>query len=260
MDTQMITPKDIRIILQRYHIGKKPLAKVLGWGETTIIRYLEGDNPSREYSDKLFEIKDNPASFYKLISANSNNITKTAYQKSIKAIFERAVFSKTGILFYYLKNCWEGALSMEGFRCLLYLVQGFHVGMYGKTFFDMEYKISPEKIPYFEAEKNIDKNLTIPQEFLENQLSQKERELLNGIMKAVQWYGFPSLKAFILQENDSLKISRNKENERIVSIETLEKRFQWIIKEYRILKPDDIYKYIDFQYVQIRKWKMLSTW
>jgi hypothetical protein len=49
----IITADEIKLILDRYRIGKKPLAKLLGWGETTIIRYMEGDIPTNEYSNKL---------------------------------------------------------------------------------------------------------------------------------------------------------------------------------------------------------------
>ena len=47
----IISSEEIKLILDRYRIGKKPLAKLLGWGETTIIRYMEGDVPTNEYSN-----------------------------------------------------------------------------------------------------------------------------------------------------------------------------------------------------------------
>ena len=56
----VITADEIRQILEKYRIGKKPLAKLLGWGETTIIRYMEGDIPTSEYSNKLKTLLDNP--------------------------------------------------------------------------------------------------------------------------------------------------------------------------------------------------------
>ena len=50
LNDEVITVDEIRQILESYRIGKKPLAKLLGWGETTIIRYMEGDIPTSEYS------------------------------------------------------------------------------------------------------------------------------------------------------------------------------------------------------------------
>ena len=63
----VITSDEIRQILEKYRIGKKPLAKLFGWGETTIIRYMEGDIPTNEYSTKLKCLLDNPEYYYELL-------------------------------------------------------------------------------------------------------------------------------------------------------------------------------------------------
>ncbi|MFA9464315.1 MAG: hypothetical protein ACERKN_08465 [Velocimicrobium sp.] len=260
MKEQGITPKEIEKILEKYRIGKKPLAKLLGWGETTIIRYLSGDIPSKEYSDKLLLVKKNPSYFYQILHQNENNITQIAYQKSLRAIYSCILSSKASVIVHYMKNHWEGILPIEGYQCLLYFAQGFYLGMYGKLLFEGEYKITDSKIPYGELNEEILYELTIPHELLNARLSQREKDLLEGIVKAFRWYGFTALKEIMIRENDGLKISRNKGNERIISYDTIEKQFQWIIKEYMVLKPEDVWKYIDSKFAETRKWKLLSTW
>lgn len=47
----LITIEDINKLLKIYDIGKGPLALVLGFGEVTIKRYLDGQVPSLEYSN-----------------------------------------------------------------------------------------------------------------------------------------------------------------------------------------------------------------
>ena len=42
---------DIERLMKIYKIGKAPLSLALGFGEVTIPRYLEGQVPSKEYSD-----------------------------------------------------------------------------------------------------------------------------------------------------------------------------------------------------------------
>lgn len=37
----------------KYNTGKRPLSLLLGWGAVTITRYLDGDIPTKSYSDKL---------------------------------------------------------------------------------------------------------------------------------------------------------------------------------------------------------------
>lgn len=260
MNIQVITPEEIKEILEQYCIGKKPLAKLLGWGETTIIRYFNGDIPSKEYSDKLLLIKENPCYFYQILMQNKGNITRIAYEKSLRSIYKYIISSKSSVVVHYMKNQWEGLLPLEGYQCILYFSQGFYLGMYGKLLFEGEYKISDDKIPYGDLVKQILYEIPVPQELLKERLSQKEKDLLDGMVKAFRWYGFTAIRSIMIGENEELRISRNKYNEKIISYDTIEKQFRWIIKEYLILKPEDVWKYIDSKFAESRKWKLLSTW
>ena len=51
-----ISKDEILQILKQYNIGRKPLSLLLGWGQTTILRYLSGITPTPEYSKDLFHI------------------------------------------------------------------------------------------------------------------------------------------------------------------------------------------------------------
>lgn len=76
-----VSVDEIQQIITNYKIGKKPLARLLGWGETTIIRYLEGDAPTTEYSDKLRAILGNPTYYYSILMRNKGNLTNVAFRK-----------------------------------------------------------------------------------------------------------------------------------------------------------------------------------
>ena len=47
----LVSIDDIERLMKIYKIGKAPLSLALGFGEVTIPRYLEGQVPSKEYSD-----------------------------------------------------------------------------------------------------------------------------------------------------------------------------------------------------------------
>ena len=79
---KIVTKEQIENILVSYGIGKKPLSMLLGWGETTICRYLDGDTPSEKYSNILLNLLNNPNDYLALLDSNKNNITKIAYTKS----------------------------------------------------------------------------------------------------------------------------------------------------------------------------------
>lgn len=55
-EKELITISEIKSILEKYNIEKRPLSKLLGFGELTITRYLDGQLPSKRYSDILCEI------------------------------------------------------------------------------------------------------------------------------------------------------------------------------------------------------------
>lgn len=82
----LISIDEIKEIMKKYNIGKRPLSKLLGWADLTITRYLEGFLPNKEYSDKLKLILDDIDEMYNLLEANKNNISNVTYNKSMEAI------------------------------------------------------------------------------------------------------------------------------------------------------------------------------
>ena len=82
----IISNEDIINITEKYSIGAKPLAQLLGWGINTIQRYLNGDIPKPAYSDKLKEILKKPDIFKEILVTNKDNITDVAFNKSVEKV------------------------------------------------------------------------------------------------------------------------------------------------------------------------------
>ena len=57
----LVSMDDIEKLMKIYKIGKAPLSLALGFGEVTIPRYLEGQIPSKEYSDIVKAALASPA-------------------------------------------------------------------------------------------------------------------------------------------------------------------------------------------------------
>lgn len=97
-EENIITTEEINSILSKYKIGKKPLSKLLGWGEITLIRYLKGDVPSKVYSAQLYNILNNEDYMSRLIEENKELITEKAYnnvKNAIKGINEQTLICRT---------------------------------------------------------------------------------------------------------------------------------------------------------------------
>ncbi|HBN6221087.1 TPA: DUF4065 domain-containing protein, partial [Clostridioides difficile] len=126
----IISKEEIGDILEKYNIGKKPLSLLLGWGEVTITRYLEGDIPTKSYSDKLKSILNNSTEMKDILESNKENITKVAYRKcreSILEIEERELFLKNdkigAVAEYIISKCEE--ITPLALQKLLYYSQAF---------------------------------------------------------------------------------------------------------------------------------------
>ncbi|SMP57043.1 type II toxin-antitoxin system antitoxin SocA domain-containing protein [Anoxynatronum buryatiense] len=81
----LIKVTDVESILERYGIGKRPLSLLLGWGEGTLTRYVDGDTPSKPYSDILNRILVDKTYYRDLLEQNRERISEVAYRKSMTA-------------------------------------------------------------------------------------------------------------------------------------------------------------------------------
>lgn len=241
----VITSEEIRQILEKYRIGKKPLAKLLGWGETTIIRYMEGDIPTCEYSNKLKTILDSPEYYYDLLMKRKDCLTQVAFNKSKKAVLSKIMASRIYVVTYYLINKSDAEVCASYIQYLLYYIQAFSLALYDKEMFDEDYMINNEKMPYFKLYQNMKRcgiqKLALGDEFLNDE----EKELIDEVYEAFLWYGPKALQALMNFERTMLKVSLDRYNYKIISKETIKQYFKEVCEKYNINCVKDIKKYPD---------------
>lgn len=63
----LISLQKIREIPQKYNIDNMSLSLLLGWGEHTFSKFYEGNLPSKQQSDILKKLYDNPDYFAELL-------------------------------------------------------------------------------------------------------------------------------------------------------------------------------------------------
>lgn len=81
----LVSIDDIEKLMKIYKIGKAPLSLALGFGEVTIPRYLEGQIPSREYSDVVRAALASPVNMKQKLMENRDKLTDAAYRKAMAA-------------------------------------------------------------------------------------------------------------------------------------------------------------------------------
>lgn len=139
----LVTPEQIAEIPRRYAIGKRPLSKLLGWGELTYTRLLEGRTPTQEHSDELRHLLEEPAAFARLLEQGraQGTITDVAYQRSRRALDEiLAVEHQDNTMLFDIADRFcimaQGDLTPRALQMLVYFAQGWSFSRLGDPLFD----------------------------------------------------------------------------------------------------------------------------
>lgn len=135
----LVSIEDIEKLMKIYKIGKAPLSLALGFGEVTIPRYLEGQVPSKEYSDVVRAALASPAYMKQKLMKNREKLTDAAYKKamvsagSIESLF--SVSEKMLRVIAYVFEKLEEVTPLM-LQKLLYFIQGVYSALYGKPIFE----------------------------------------------------------------------------------------------------------------------------
>jgi len=248
----IITLNEIKMILENYHIGKKPLAKLLGWGETTIIRYMEGDIPTNEYSDKLKIIFENPSLYYDTLLKYKDNLTGVAFKKSKKAVLKKIMASKINVIAQYIVNKSNADICASYLQFILYYIQAFSLALKDKELFEEEYSVNYNSMPYLKLYENMKSYGINTLEMSEDDLTLEEKELIDKVYDSFSWYGSKALVAMTSYEKTFLKVSRDKENCKIITKDAIKMYFKEILMQYNIQNIGDITNYIDKKMMELR--------
>lgn len=139
MTEGLISIPEIKRLMDLYNLGKAPLAFALGFGEVTIARYLEGQLPSKRYSDLMREALFNPDFMLENLNDNRRRVGEVAYHKAAAAIAEikerQAGTPKIHDVIWYLFDKLTEVTPLA-LQKLLYYAQGIHLSMYGTAFFE----------------------------------------------------------------------------------------------------------------------------
>lgn len=248
----IVTAKEIQTILKDFRIGKKPLAKLLGWGETTIIRYIEGDIPTAEYSNKLKNIVEDPVYYYELLLDNKDNLTNVAFRKTMQAVLEKMTERKINLIAQYMIYYTQGDLSPGYTQWLLYYAQGFSMALFDRELFEDDYYVNTENAPYISLYNSMKKHGVNLFEVPLNRLAEHEKSLINKILDTFCWYGPKTLKALSAFEKSNYRVSRDKEGRRIISKDLIKSQFKDILALYGIRGLNDIHKYPDSRFFDLK--------
>lgn len=94
MDSEL-TAQDIRRIRKRYGLSQQAFARVLGIGEASIVRYENGQKPSRANAN-LIRAADNASFMLDCLERDGNRISEDQHKKAEQIIYAEVRFDEKG--------------------------------------------------------------------------------------------------------------------------------------------------------------------
>lgn len=241
----MKTTKELLLILmQRYEIGKKPLSRLLGWGDTTVMRYLDGVEPNREFASRIEQLAGNPWEYAQVLERNREKLTDTAYRKTRKAVYREIFCDRSTEAMQYVVALAEGDIAPYRVMMVLYYAQVCSLVLRGQPLFEEEVDFSPGQ-PYvyprlYGQMREYGVRLVKPET---GSFTTEEQEYLKQAYLVLNGYSPNALK--VLASRAKRRIRRHLKAEADhLSAEGLKGQYETGFRKSGVECPEDLKKYI----------------
>ncbi|MDD3142003.1 MAG: DUF4065 domain-containing protein [Lachnospiraceae bacterium] len=253
----LITMDEIEEILKKYNIEKRPLSNLLGFGELTITRYLDGQLPSKKYSDLLLSILYNHHAMRDVLDKGKENIKQVAYNKVDEAIknIERLTTCDTKIeviALYVINSMYE--ITNMSLQKILYYIKAFSMVIDNNEMFmdNCEaWAYGPVFPSIYEKYKVFDRQIIEDcdaQINYDELLNAKEKERIDFVLNCFGIYNGKVLKEFTHKEEPWIKarigFEENESCNNPIKEKDIQEYFMRINQKYGITEKSGVEKYI----------------
>ena len=260
-----IVPLDvICAIPEKYDIGKRPFSLLLGWGELTFSRYCDGDIPTRQYSDILQRIYNEPQFYSELLEANKANLkSQRTYEKTRRAVdallsVDAPSNSKINTVIQYLLYQCEDITPLA-LQKALYYIQGFHFAFYrtflfpedcqawthGPVYRDIYFRYRDYRFDPIEKTATFDASV----------FSASEKAICDSVINNLCCYSGKILERFTHNEAPWLTtrgdLPDSAPSDRIIEKSVIGAYFDAVKAKYNMVNPRDIKDYAQDMFHQI---------
>lgn len=263
-ESNIVSQETILAIPKKYAIGKRPLSLLLGWGEQTFSRYCDGDVPSKQYSEILQRIYDNPDYYEEILEQNKGNLkTSATYEKSKRALAQLSnqtctAVSKIDLAISYILNQCEDITPLA-LQKALYYIQGFYYAFYGKFLFEEDCEAwihGPvyREIYYRYRDYRFDP-IKGNAEFDSSVFKSSEKAILDSVIKNICCYSGKVMEKFTHAESPWLsargELLPTIATDRIIEKSVIGDYFTSVKEKYNMITPNDIKEYTKVMFEQI---------
>ncbi len=257
---KLVSIDDIEKLMSIYKLGKAPLSLALGFGEITITRYIEGQIPSKEYSDVIKKALTSPEFMKACIEKNREKISDAAYNKSISAVDSiKKLFSVSDkmlrVISYIFAKLEEVTPLM--LQKLLYYIQGIYAAIYNEPIFIEDcraWRHGPVYYEVYELFRDFKYNPIDDARFAlfggtKDDLSKDEKIIIDLVIDTFGMYGGKTLEKITHRENPWVLARRGYSDDMnsnvIIRKDSMIEYFANINKKYDIASSDGLKAYIN---------------
>ena len=255
----LVTVEDIEKLMQVYKIGKEPVSLALGFGAVTVTRYLDGQVPSKEYSDIIKEALSSPAFMKQKLLENRDKLSETAFNKSMTAAESMlSLFSVSEKMIQVIARIFEKLEEATPLMLqkILYFIQGIYFTVYGVPIFEEDCQawahgpVYPEVYYLFKDFKYnpIDDARFARLEGAADLLTDQEKEIVDLVTCTFGMYGGKALER-ITHNEDPWRRARagyadGISSSVVVTKESIRNYYEEISERYEIRTESGLNQYI----------------
>ncbi len=255
----LITVSEMEFILEKYNIGKRPLSLLLGWGELTLTRYLDGDIPTKQYSETLRKILNETDYMKELLEKNKGVLTNIAYKRcseTLSNIEDNKLldFSSPNkidhVVKYLLVNLAD--ITPLALQKLLYYSQGFFKIFTGEYLFSNDCEAwvhGPVYKNVYQQYKDYGYNLIVndSSKCIDIELTRLEKEVVDNVIRNFGCYSGKVLEVMTHAElpwsETRIGLADDENSNRIIKKELIENYFTKIKLKHNMINISDIKDY-----------------
>lgn len=256
-ENTIISKESIEELTRLYDIGKRPLSIVLGLGEQTLSRYIDGDVPTKQYSDYLQNVYEDPVYYGEILEKNKEKISDVAYKKSKEAVYKLlddivSNYSTINLAAQYFVSV-IGDITPLALQKSLYYAQGFFAAFNGDFLFKENCEAwahGPVYRKMYDKYKDYKFNPIKPvDDFDVSVFTSAELAILESVAKYAAFYSGKVLEEITHLEAPWLNARKDKKalepSDEIIKKEDIKEYFMAVKEKKRMTTPADIKEYFD---------------
>ena len=231
-------------ITQRYDIGKKPLSRLLGWGETTVMRYLDGVEPNREFLKRIEVLEGNPWEYAGMLEQNRDKLTDTAYRKTKRAVYREIFCDRSTEAMQYVVTLADGDIAPYRVMTVLYYAQVCSLVLRGLPLFEEEADFSPGQPLVYPRLYNQMREYGV--RVLQPEIgsfSTEEQEYFKQVYQVLNGYSPNALKALHVREKRRIRRHLKMQADHLLA-ENLKAQYESGFRKTGVEAPGDLKLYL----------------